>query len=418
MSNYSREFRAFKSTDQEILDALRAIFVEAGINAPKIALIFAQDGTGPHKAGNLDEIIDGLELETNGVLLGHIRASGQISEQTNNQRQSITVKVVRENGSDLVTIEPSQHANFEIVGRINELTQKYFRPYERTDAIDQLLGNELAEFYRKREEALTRLEDTQQKLIEQQHSYQTKLQEQTEEIRQQVRKDGDAYKADLDKQHTERVSLLDEREKSLDERLKEIDDRDSKHARRKHQEDIKAALKALDTSFKLSEGTGKKRTGMHWVFGLVILFSMASVIYTIWADPDLSEVATWIKIGLGSATLVGFATAYLGWMNKWFSQHADEEFRLKRLSLDIDRASWLVETVSEWQAEHPDQPLPQELLHQIGGGLFVSNHANSSGDEHALSTLLGASSRLQFKASGATIDLDRKGIRKLKDERS
>ncbi|MEM9108478.1 MAG: hypothetical protein AAGC72_00450 [Planctomycetota bacterium] len=417
MEKFAKQFRSFKSTDQQILDAIKAIFTEAGVSSPDIVLVFAQDGSGPHQSGKLDEVIENIELNTAGILFGHIRASGQLPPNANNQVQNISIKVIREDGSDLITITPSQYAGFDIVGHINELARKYFRPYERTEEIDKLLGDELSEFYRKREEALTRLEDTQQKLIEQQQAYQVELQKQTEEIREKVRQDGETYKANLDKQHTNRVDQLDEREQALDARLKEIDDRDSKHARRKHQEDIKAALKTLDTNFKLSEGTGKKRRGMHLVFALVILFSLGSVIYTIWADQDLSEVATWIKVGLGSVSVVGFATAYLGWMNKWFSQHADEEFRLKRLSLDIDRASWLVETVSEWQSEHPDQPLPPELLQQIGGGLFADD-ADTHNGEHALNTLLGASSRLQLKTAGATIDVDRKGINKIKNTQS
>lgn len=408
-NNAARTFRVFKKSDKSVLEALTAVLQGASLSEPKVTVSYSQDGGSPQRSGPIPSILEQLPfLDNQRTLIGRFTANGTHDNQT------ITILICREDGFDTIDIRQPQGFDFEKCGEVIGLIQKHFTPYERTDAIDKLLGAELAEFYRKRDEALTRLEQTQVRLVEQQEAYQRRLQDQTEEIREQVRQDGEAYKAELEAKHTSRMEEQDKREAELDERVKQIDDRDSKHARRQHQKEIKDALKELDTNFTLSTGTARKRRSMHVVFIAGLAFSLAGVIYTVSVDPDLSKVATWVKMGLGSATFIGFATAYLRWMNHWFNQHANEEFRLKRLSLDIDRASWLVETVSEWQAEHPDQPLPDELLRQLGEGLFSPAAKEQVDEEHPLSTLLGASSHLQLNSAGTTLDIDRKGMNKLK----
>ena len=48
--------------------------------------------------------------------------------------------------------------------------------------------------------------------------------------------------------------------------------------------------------------------------------------------------------------MIGFAFAavfYIRWNDQWLRQHADEEFRMRQLELDIDRASWITELALE-----------------------------------------------------------------------
>jgi hypothetical protein len=52
------------------------------------------------------------------------------------------------------------------------------------------------------------------------------------------------------------------------------------------------------------------------------------------------------------------------------SPTADEEFRLKRISLDVDRAIWVVETALEWQEQK--QTIPPQLLEQLSRDLFAT----------------------------------------------
>jgi len=58
-----------------------------------------------------------------------------------------------------------------------------------------------------------------------------------------------------------------------------------------------------------------------------------------------------VKQGVAAVAIIGAILYYVRWMNRWFEQHAAAEFWLKQFQLDIDRASWVVETALEWRKE-------------------------------------------------------------------
>ncbi len=74
---------------------------------------------------------------------------------------------------------------------------------------------------------------------------------------------------------------------------------------------------------------------------------------------------------------VGLGFFYIRWLNRWFHQHADAEFELKQFQLDIDRASWLVETVLEWKASK-DEAIPDTLLTSLTRNLFSGDERDQS----------------------------------------
>jgi len=47
--------------------------------------------------------------------------------------------------------------------------------------------------------------------------------------------------------------------------------------------------------------------------------------------------------------LAGTLIFFIRWQDRWYEAHANEEFRFKRLDLDVDGASWLVEMMLEWR---------------------------------------------------------------------
>ena len=121
---------------------------------------------------------------------------------------------------------------------------------------------------------------------------------------------------------------------------------------------------------------------------------------------------------MGAIALVALVIYYIRWNDLWFRQHADEEFRLKRLDLDIDRASWVVEMALEWSAEK-NTGIPQELIDRLTRNLFegggLSGEAKHPSQDLA-SALLGASSGLCIRVPGlGEIQLDRRGIRRFKE---
>jgi hypothetical protein len=121
-----------------------------------------------------------------------------------------------------------------------------------------------------------------------------------------------------------------------------------------------------------------------------------------------------LKLGLGAMAFAATAIYYIRWNDHWFRQHADEEFRLKRLELDIDRASWIVEMALEWQDEK-GTAIPEELIDRLTTGLFSDStrlDAPRHPNEDLSDALLGASSGLTMNVPGmGELKLDRKGIR-------
>jgi hypothetical protein len=115
-------------------------------------------------------------------------------------------------------------------------------------------------------------------------------------------------------------------------------------------------------------------------------------------------------------TIMFVSTAYffIRWNNQWFQRHANEEFRLKRMELDIDRASWFVEMAFEWKDEKGEE-IPVELIERLTHGLFGDDrgdHPVEPADSLA-NALIGAA-RFKVKlADGMEVEYDRKGVEKL-----
>lgn len=99
-------------------------------------------------------------------------------------------------------------------------------------------------------------------------------------------------------------------------------------------------------------------------------------------------------------------------MNRWFEQHASAEFLLKQFELDIDRASWVVETAMEWRRDQ-NAEIPTSLLEGITRNLFAdggdSAQAHSAADDLA-SALVGNASQLKVKLGNNELNFDRKGL--------
>jgi hypothetical protein len=135
-------------------------------------------------------------------------------------------------------------------------------------------------------------------------------------------------------------------------------------------------------------------------------------------DTQLGSFGIWLHVlkpifsGIATAAAVIF---YIRWNNAWFHQHANEEFRLKRLDLDIDRASWVVEMALEWKEEKGSE-FPSGLADRLSRNLFVDDYQETRHPKHPsedlASALLGASTSLSMKIPGVgDAVLDRKGIK-------
>ncbi len=248
------------------------------------------------------------------------------------------------------------------------------------------------------------------------------LEREFDERRHKLQHDFDAAQAKSEEAvAAERLKILDESQR-LEERSKALDDRENTHVRRDLRQQLKGQFTDYRKAFELTKGTRGLRTPIHVAAGLLISTLIISIIYMFTReapnDPWLYAAFLIKPIGLTFLT-VALATWYINWMNRWFDRHADAEFRLKELELDIDRASWVVETAFEWK-ETRESVFPEKLLDAISRNLFTAKDGAEKPElnpaDHLASALLGEAARAKLSVGGNEIEFERNALKKARKE--
>lgn len=240
-------------------------------------------------------------------------------------------------------------------------------------------------------------------------------------------KDYDKKRDQLEAGITAKKAALDEEESSLQERLKALDDRNNTHARRALHTNLKARIAEHASKFELTKDTNDRRKPIHIAVSIAMAGLLLLLIYTTYnsgivfaGSPSVavSVIAALKPLGL-TVALLGLLSWYIRWMNRWFERHADAEFQLKQFELDIDRASWVVETALEWRFEQ-NNSIPDHLLESISRNLFSKGEKDETADMHPAdylaSALLGRASGLRLKVPGGEIEYGKGGIKGLQKD--
>lgn len=227
--------------------------------------------------------------------------------------------------------------------------------------------------------------------------------------------------AKLQAAHNERLAAIEAEKMKLAEREKQLDDRNNTHARRDLQNNIKEQLAAYKNKFELTEGTRRLRQPV--LLAVITIESICvSLLLFVFLSPtqggDFWDKAFfWIKSFGLTFLAAGTAVWFLRWLTHWSARHADAEFQLRQLELDIARASWVVETTLEWKASQ-DTSIPEPLLEAISRNLFVAGEARKesadSPADHLASALLGDASKVKLKSGDHEIEFDRAAIKRTK----
>jgi hypothetical protein len=279
---------------------------------------------------------------------------------------------------------------------------------------------------------LMRLQDAATTQLQKNSDHLQKLEADHVERRKQMEAVFEVRQKELDDRFASERRDLDERAKKLAERERELDNRTHTHARRAIRGDLKSELAKREKEFRLTRGTRRMRTPVHLVCMILLAGLGGLLIYTSWYTLNL--LGSWSadsrsalvrpefyyvisrQIILAMA-FAGTAVAYVKWLNRWQQEHAEAEFELKRFQLDVDRASWIVETAFEWQSQVKKQ-MPSELLSAVCRNLFESPRRDDDqlmqpADELA-SALLGSAAKLKLQAGPAELEIDPKRLRKSK----
>ena len=273
--------------------------------------------------------------------------------------------------------------------------------------LKRVLGPEIADFYAKREEGLHRLEQLTQQIIEQNEDYRHKLDTQYEDRLQRLELEFQERRkllaAEIEKKDAEVAGKAEE----LAQKTQELDDRSSRHARRQLRQDFKAIIKERIIDSRLTYYTRRTRIPLHLLYIFLMISFGAFAVLAIWEQinppANVDPAYLLIRVPLSILAFAAATVYYIRWNDQWFQKHASEEYRLKRLDLDIDRASWLVEMAFEWKDERGNE-IPKHLVDNMGRNLFTTQDEGIEEIKHptheALSKVLGTLSSLQVQIPG------------------
>lgn len=317
----------------------------------------------------------------------------------------------------------------------------------RVDALlDQSLGHPLAVGATSKEYAaivshgkiLEKMESVTADLIENTDRHRKALTEEHNENERRRQEYFDSFLADerkamdgerqrIDAEQAKRNTLLDEKEIALNDLKKKLDDRNNTHVRREIRSSLLQLAKERLDNFTLS-GTTKRQYLAVNLASVAGLFALAAASFyfgrEISIDPKTNtypseSIALIIKSGSYAAAAIALGSWYLGWLNRWLQRIADAEFKLQQFRLDIERASWLAETVLEWKASSPE-PFPELLAARLSSGLFQSSGTDADGPRtpasHLAEALLGSATTAKLKMGDNELNFDRKGIQRLGEE--
>lgn len=179
----------------------------------------------------------------------------------------------------------------------------------------------------------------------------------------------------------------DEKKKEYQTKLDSLDDRNNTHVRREIRAKINKDIQNRIANFKLSKDTSNLRWPIHILCSLFIVLSLIGVIafskdFINLIGQNEKQASFTVLVFMAvkpiTMTLLGSGTFiyYVKWLNKWFEKNSQEEFFLRKYQLDIERSSWLVETVLEGLSQYQSK-LPNELMMRFTQNLFVNENQNT-----------------------------------------
>ena len=415
------EFRSPTSSDADILVAIEKIAVELEQDPEQchVRVQVMKEYTGSPERLPLPQI-------TSQPFAQHAKQHGGASWESlsidfDPLALRIGVQRDREQGDDVVQVsfrrDPSDPV--DVVRSLNAI-QRQFVPFNRAAAIERALGPEMAEFYRLREEGLSRLEALTRKLVEETHDYRLRLDAEMTEHQRKLTSSFDERNRALEAKQEERTAALEEREGNLDKRRRELDDRSARHARREQSRALQQKISDRSERFTLTPDTRRKRRPIHGIFVLLLLVSGGLVARSLFFPVAATEgVALLLEMGRLPLGVLGFALTavfYIRWNDRWFRQHADQEFRLQQLALDVDRAGYATEMLLEWQEEKGGE-MPAVLMDRLTTGLFTDQTTVARARhpaEDVTAALLKASSGVRLDVPGiGELTVTGRQIRKL-----
>ncbi|WP_155249392.1 hypothetical protein [Rhizobium etli] len=233
-----------------------------------------------------------------------------------------------------------------------------------------------------------------------------------------------ARSAELENSYLEKSSELRRREEDLNNRA-------HMHARRTLGQKITTDIQQRLSQAIVPLGTSALRWG---VFALTLAggaflawlawFSLSEFAQLVAAPDsktpaiasisDPSAIFLLVRGALAAFGAVAFLLYAITWLKAMYQDDLRAQRELERYSIDLNRASWAIETIME--AKNVGAEIPAALVNGVTKNLFDQHHGTgkergASGD--ALANLLRASASAKFGTNGAEFTVNRGGTNKL-----
>ncbi|MBL4641339.1 MAG: hypothetical protein JKX86_05930 [Verrucomicrobiales bacterium] len=202
----------------------------------------------------------------------------------------------------------------------------------------------------------------------------------------------------------------------------EINDREPQHERRRLRETLTGELRSVVGS-KPSPSSNREWIVNSGYLVVGLGFVLTSVFLTLGIDgPAPQSAGFWaiiiksILAGLGGAA---FIWAGLSGLKGAAKSGREYEQQIQRYSFDMDRASWVVETILQMNSTESAQ-VPDEWLASVCRDLFATTNERPEEGRSldALAALLDATARAKIGTSGVDFEFDRKAAKQLTKDRS
>jgi hypothetical protein len=228
-----------------------------------------------------------------------------------------------------------------------------------------------------------------------------------------------AMRQKLENDAEERRKEYETREQELRTRAKDLDDRDNTHVRRELRGRITETLRQRLKEPLITHST--KRNSVAFMFGSAAV-GAGLIFFGIWSQSIVSSSADlttkWfsiIKSMLLSAAGIGFSGYAVFWLRQLYLDDSRQERELERYALDLDRASWAIETILD-MSKKDGAELPAAWVQGVCRDLFSFGATREDPTAlQALGAIMDVAAGAEVGTDGAKITLNRRGARAVAD---
>lgn len=316
--------------------------------------------------------------------------------------------------------QSNKPVNAKEIGSVQAVVEKHLRPLLRAmqksgqEDVRSVLTTEiaaLAEMHRQMTEEVLARDQSREAHFD---GLRKKFEADIAEREDTLRKKTEADTAKVNELHDE-----------LAAKQRELDDRDHMHVRRE--------LRQFITTEVLDK-VRPQATGFLFfsVLGTSIVISLLAAWFSFASfqlyEPEVpafqgSSVNYWLigsvlaRVILASFVSLGFLIFAVRWMRTRYVEQERLKTEFERYALDINRASWAIETIME-VGQREGQQLPREWIEGVCRGLFSKSDDKDQDTTslEALGALLNVTGRAEIGTDGTKFELERRGLRRAAKE--